>query len=473
MAVSEWCSQKTGWLRMGPRRNSEAGRAAPRSSAPPPCATPKASSTAGHVPGGGRLAARDADVVRIDQTEQDAPCAGFGDDRGGPPRCPHDHRVEELPVEEVETRPPQAVGQLDRPAVDPPGDAPQSLRAVVHRVHGGNDRQEDLRRADVRRRLLPADVLLARLERQPVGGPPLRVDRQPDQASRQVPLEACLHRHERCVRPSVPERDAETLRGPDHHVGPPLPRRLEEGERQEVGGHGHQRAAGVGLLGQRGEVPDGARATRVLLHHAEELADGQAVVEIGHGDLDPEWLEARLQHGQRLREAVGVDEDPVGLDPGAPAHERDRLGHRGALVEQRGVGRLEPAEIRHHCLEVQQGLQAALTDLGLVRGVGGVPGRTLEDVASDHTGRDRAVVAEADHGFGDPVARGELAQLIEHRVLRDGRRQVECVEAADAGRHRRVDQRIERLVTQDLEHGHLLLVRRPDVPAHEVLEGLE
>ncbi len=241
---------------MGPRRNSDAGRAVPGSSLLCPAPDrPEGLEHGGHVPGRGRLTARDADVVLVDQTEQHAPCARLGHDGGGPPRRPHDDRVEELPMEQVEARPLQAVGQLDRPAVDPPGDAPQSLRAVVHRVHGGDDRQEDLRGADVRCRLLPADVLLACLERQPVGGPLLRVDRQPDQSSREIPLEARLHRHERCVRPSVPEWNAETLRRPDHDVGPPLPRRLEEGQCQEVGGHRHQRATGVGLLGQRRRGP--------------------------------------------------------------------------------------------------------------------------------------------------------------------------------------------------------------------------
>ena len=41
-------------------------------------------------------------------------------------------------------------------------------RAVVHGVHARHHREQHLRRADVARRLVAADVLLARLERQPV-----------------------------------------------------------------------------------------------------------------------------------------------------------------------------------------------------------------------------------------------------------------------------------------------------------------
>ena len=74
----------------------------------------------------------------------------------------------------------------------------------------------------------------------------------------------------------------------------------------------------------------------------------------------------------------------------------------------------------------KQRLEPALADLGLVRRVRGVPGRALEDVAPDHARRDRAGVAEPDHRLGGHVARRPGAELLEHRALRDGRREVEC-----------------------------------------------
>ena len=179
----------------------------------------------------------------------------------------------------------------------------------------GHHGEKDLGGADVRRRLLAADVLLAGLEGQAVGGPALRVDREPDEPARQVPLEAGPDRHERRVRPAVPERHAEALGGADRHVGAPLPRRLQQRQGEQVGGHGHQRAALVGLRGQGGEVADGTRAAGVLLHHAEELAGGQAGVEVGHHHLEAERAQAGLEHGQGLGQAVRVDHDPVRLAP--------------------------------------------------------------------------------------------------------------------------------------------------------------
>ena len=64
------------------------------------------------------------------------------------------------------------------------------------------------------------------------------------------------------------------------------------------------------------------------------------------------------------------------LEPVAHQH---RLGRRGAFVEHRGVGDLEPGQVADHRLEVEEGLQPALGDLGLVGRVGRVPARVLED----------------------------------------------------------------------------------------------
>ena len=174
--------------------------------------------------------------------------ARVGDDRRRPAAVPRRPRCRRTPGGRGRSRPARSpAASSSGPAVDAAGDAAQALGAVVHGVHGGDHGQQHLGRADVRGRLLPADVLLARLQRQPVGRPVLRVDREPDEASGQVALESGLDRHEGRVRPAVPERHAEALGGPDDDVGAPLPRRLQQRQRQQVGGHGHQRAPGVGL----------------------------------------------------------------------------------------------------------------------------------------------------------------------------------------------------------------------------------
>ena len=62
---------------------------------------------------------------------------------------------------------PQYVGQATSHRVYVFADRPQAGRPVVHGVHRGNVRKQRLRRANVARRLVAADVLLARLQRQP------------------------------------------------------------------------------------------------------------------------------------------------------------------------------------------------------------------------------------------------------------------------------------------------------------------
>ena len=89
---------------------------------------------------------------------------------------------------------------------------------------------------------------------------------------------------------------------------------------------------------------------------------------------------------------------------------RERHTHRfrggGCFVEQGSIGDFQPGQVADHGLEVQQRLQPSLRDLGLVRGVGGVPGRVLEDVALDRRRSDRAVVTLADHRGPDLVLGG-------------------------------------------------------------------
>ena len=140
------------------------------------------------------------------------------------------------------------------------------------------------------------------------------------------------------------------------------------------------------LGGQSLEIAQRARAPGILLHHAEIVAGGRAGTEVDHVEREPQGPEARGQHGDGLGQAVGIDDDPVRFAGGTATHERHGLGHCGALVEQRCVGRVQTGEIGHHRLEVEERLQTTLTDFGLVRGVRRVPSRALEHVAPDDPG---------------------------------------------------------------------------------------
>ena len=130
-----------------------------------------------------------------------------------------------------------------------------------------------------------------------------------------------------------------------------------------------------------------------------------------------------------------IDEERFCLRLRGALGQRHRFGRGGRLVEQRGVGDVEPGEIADHGLEVEQRLQPALADLRLIRRIGRVPGRVLQDVALDHRRQDRAGIALADQRGEHLVLRGELAHMrqrlgfaqraaeIERRLLPDRGRQ--------------------------------------------------
>ena len=147
---------------------------------------------------------------------------------------------------------------------------------------------------------------------------------------------------------------------------------------------------------------------------------------------------------------------------------QDGLGHGRCFVKQRGVGDRQANEVLDHGLEVQQCLQAALRDFRLVRGVSGVPGRGLKDVAADHRRRDGVVVALADHLDGGLVLGGELAQLGQDLDFAQRVLQGEGDVLADVVRNGSVDQRVNGVVANGLEHGlDVGLAAGADMPIDE------
>ena len=85
---------------------------------------------------------------------------------------------------------------------------------------------------------------------------------------------------------------------------------------------------------------------------------------------------------------IGRHREHVGFRLADGVRHRHRLGRRGRLIQQRGVGDLHAGQLADHRLEIQQRFQPALRDLRLVRRVGGVPAGIFQHVAQDHRRRD-------------------------------------------------------------------------------------
>src|SRR5207247_11447767 len=93
-----------------------------------------------------------------------------------------------------------------------------------------------------------------------------------DDAPREVALEPVPRREERGVRAAVAERHAKALGVADGDVRAPLAGGREQGECEEVGCRGHERAARVRLLTQGAEVADATIGGRVLQQRAGPAA---------------------------------------------------------------------------------------------------------------------------------------------------------------------------------------------------------
>ncbi|MGY3408663.1 hypothetical protein ACVWZV_004776 [Bradyrhizobium sp. GM5.1] len=203
----------------------------------------------------------------------------------------------------------------------------------------------------------------------------------------------------------------------------------------------------------------------------QQRAKHVRLVEIGEGVADDQGPAQRLRagahHGERLRMHVLVDEEGLCFDPRVPLGECHRFGGRGGFVEQRGVGDVEPGEVTDHGLEVEQRLQPALADLGLVGRVGRVPGRALQDVALDHRGQDRARIALANQRGEDLVLGGEFGHMRDRLGLAQGLAEIEWSSLPDRSRQRLRHQRVDAVCADGLEHRGDVARGGADVAANE------
>ncbi len=141
------------------------------------------------------------------------------------------------------------------------------------------------------------------------------------------------------------------------------------------------------------------------------------------------------------------------------------------LVEQRSRRDRQPGEFGDQRLEIEQHLQPALADLGLVGRVGGVPGGVLEQVALDDRRHDGAVIAGADKTLQHNVGAHLRAELGQRLGFRCSRGQGERAFQANRLRHGLGNQRLDRRHADDREHGARVGDVRANMPGREAVGG--
>ena len=262
------------------------------------------------------------------------------------------------------------------------------------------------------------------------------------------------------MRAAEAERHAEALGVADHDVGAPFARRLEQGEREQVGGHRDQAAARVHGLRHRRVVADVAPGVWVLQQDTETV-DRSRVRGRAHHQLDAEAVGAGAHHLQGLRVDVVGDEERS-TSPSTRAGRGPWPRRRGGLVQQRGVGDVHAGEVGAHLLVTSA--PSGPGDLRLIRGgrcTGGVSrccagspaiagavvalaDEAAEDVVPARDRADRASASSSDCGAGGSSPSPDLML------------------AGDGGGHR-----LRRVVTDDFEHARDLGVVGADVALDE------
>jgi hypothetical protein len=257
-------------------------------------------------------------MVGAGQPQVDTSLPGGCHHLGRPAGHPGQHSVEELLGRHLDAAGAQPSGQHRGHPVRPPGDVTQPVRPVVYRVHRGHHGQQYLRGADVAGRLLPADVLLPGLQRQPIRRVAISVPGHPHQPTGHLTLQAVTDGKVGGMRSAKADRHSEALGGADHDVGADLAWWTEQGQRQRVGRDGYRGAALVRLLDEHRVVAHRTGGTRTGQQHAEELtvretrlgfSPGNCTEQIYDIEFDAQRLGTGGQHGQSLWQRVSVDNE--------------------------------------------------------------------------------------------------------------------------------------------------------------------
>ena len=274
------------------------------------------------------------------------------------------------------------------------------------------------------------------------------------------------------VRAAIAHWYAKTLRRTKHHVGTHFSRRGQQQQAKQVSRHAGQCLLDMQLLNQRAQVANLSVGIRVLQQRTKDLVPGEVVHRVDD-QFEAETLRTRLNHGNGLRVAVFVDKKQVASGLGDTLGQGHGLGGSGGFVEQGGVGQLQTRQVDGQLLKIQQRFKAALSDLGLIRRVGGVPARVFQHVAHNHGRRESAVVAHADQAGPHLILLGVAFELGQRGVLVERGRQLQRPIEADGRRHSLLDQFRSAGHAERFEHSLLLPGIRAKVAPQEDIRVLQ
>ena len=123
------------------------------------------------------------------------------------------------------------------------------------------------------------------------------------------------------------------------------------------------------------------------------------------------------------------------------------------FVKKGGIGNLHPGQVANHRLEIQERLEATLSDLSLIGRVSGIPTGIFKDVSTNDRRRVGAVNTHSKVVRGDFILGHDCLQLSQSLLLRACGGEVQITLQTNRRRHGLIDQRVQRRCADRGAHG--------------------
>ena len=186
-----------------------------------------------------RFTDRNTHAVLVDTANVNTSLKRLGNELICASRCINHHGVKEMLIGNTVSGAFQGCRYTSRVSMQTFGDSTQPLGTVIHSVSTGNNRQQSLGGTDVTGSFLATNVLFAGLQRQTVRRLTGGILRHTDQTAWHSAFHTLMHGHVGGMRTTKEEGQTETLGIAHCNIGTEFPRRLQQGERQQIGVHGH------------------------------------------------------------------------------------------------------------------------------------------------------------------------------------------------------------------------------------------
>ena len=168
-----------------------------------------------------------------------------------------------------------------------------------------------------------------------------------------------------------------------------------------------------------------------------------------------------------LVDEKGIGGRRTGLGATTEGH---RFGGGGAFIKQRGICHIQASEIHDHRLEVEQGFEPPLRNLGLIGRVLCVPTGIFQDVAQNDPWRQGAIIAHADKRAVKFVRLRQGAHISQHIGFAAWPGQLQFAAHADRLGYGLVDEGIERIDPDDLDHAGNIQFAWPQMTMDELIQ---